>query len=169
MATPGSGIIRISDLSSQLGGENNLGYYRGRTYYRSGSPVVISQNPSLSEFYNLSNVAPLNSLRMYQFACASAGDNGFIQIVYYPNSMNVGVHAFSNANLTYGPAAMNGFNPALYHGFNFSYILEAGFGLSGFSVAEGQGGGSDGRNILQWNFNGGASFNVIAVVSATPN
>ena len=58
MATPVSGTISISDLMTQLAGASDLGYYRGRTYYRDGNPVTISQSPAMSEFYNLTNTSP---------------------------------------------------------------------------------------------------------------
>ena len=88
MATPVSGLISISDLSSQLAGENNLGYYRGRTYYNatSGAAVVISQSPAMSEFYNLTNAPPSNAVLPFITVNGGAGS-----VVAVPSALFFGL------------------------------------------------------------------------------
>jgi hypothetical protein len=55
MPTPASGPISIADIVRELGPGNDLGSRRGQVYVRNatGANVTISQNPAMSEFYDL--------------------------------------------------------------------------------------------------------------------
>ena len=63
---PGSGPLAMSTIRDQLGGANDLGWYRGRRYYNyaTGQMQTISQNPSFAEFYNLGTVPPVTDGHM---------------------------------------------------------------------------------------------------------
>lgn len=168
MALPSSGPLDIETIRIALGGERNLGYYRGRTYYRGGTPVVISQNPSISEFYGLSNVPPLNSFNMYQWTLQAPNPNAFVQWRYYPNTGDLAIHNSNGVLMPAGPWVLGRFNPALYTNFQFNYAVQAGCCVSYFGVAEGMQSAPDGRCILQWNLPQGSDINIIATVTATP-
>lgn len=56
---PDRNPVYMSEISAALGGENNLGYYRGRQYWNAGgAAITISQSPSMNEFRGITNVAP---------------------------------------------------------------------------------------------------------------
>lgn len=67
MALPNSGPIYMSQIASELAGAYDLYYYRGRTYYRGTTPVVISNNPSFSEFYGLALTSGSTPLQVTGF------------------------------------------------------------------------------------------------------
>ena len=71
MALPNSGPLSMSQISAELAGENNLGYYRGRTYYRGTTPVVISNSPAFSEFYGLALTSGSTPLQITGFSPTS--------------------------------------------------------------------------------------------------
>jgi hypothetical protein len=60
MATPSAPPISLNQIAAELAGPANLAYYRGRTYYRNGSPVVLPAGViGLYDFFNLTqNPAP---------------------------------------------------------------------------------------------------------------
>lgn len=53
MALPSSGPLSLQQINAELGWGVNLGIYRGKTFYRGNTPVVISNAPSIAEFYGL--------------------------------------------------------------------------------------------------------------------
>ena len=83
MATPTSGPISINDLMTQLAGASDLGYYRGRTYYNAttNAPVVISNSPSMSEFYNLQQTpTPPPSNAVLPFITVNGGAGSVVAV-----------------------------------------------------------------------------------------
>ena len=161
MALPSSGPISLRQIGDYLGAYDLLAY-RGRTYYRGGTPVVISQNPSLQEFYGLSNVPPLNQ-DCYTFWLDAPNQNPFIQIRWWPQQGSGGVHAANGVNLyslTYGPA----YNPALYKDFSYSYRINSGCCLTDFQILD-----ADAYNVLHhYAFAQGSNINVTMHVTANP-
>ncbi len=80
MPTPASGIITMQQINANLQQGNDLGAYRGKTFWTpQGAQRTISQNPKFSEFYNLQLNAPppvvpvLNQTPIYDIA-VNSGD-----------------------------------------------------------------------------------------------
>jgi len=72
MATPSAPPISLNQIAAELGGQNNLAYYRGRTYYRNGSPVVLPTGAiGLHDFFNLTQNAAPSSLAITGFSPSS--------------------------------------------------------------------------------------------------
>jgi hypothetical protein len=70
-ALPNGGQIDMWSIANQLGGAYDLGWYRGRRYYNyaTGAMQTISQNPAMSEFWNLGTVPPVSNAHMANWGC----------------------------------------------------------------------------------------------------
>lgn len=70
--------VYMNEISSALGGQNDLGYYRGRQYWNaSGNLVTISGNAAMSEFPGLTNNPPYLSQNLYQARWNGGSINGY--------------------------------------------------------------------------------------------
>lgn len=164
MALPSSGTINLEQIRLALGGDRNLGYYRGRQYWRGATPVTISQNPRMSEFYGLGNVAPLNrDMYAIWISTINGGASGSIDIRWWPRDNNIGVHAVSNVNLN-SWSGSGAYEPDLYTGFNYGYRVNSGGGLLGFDLLD----ADPAAVLIRYTIDAGASINLTSTVTANP-
>lgn len=127
--------IYMSEISAALGGTNDLGWYRGRTYYRDGAPVVISASPSMAEFPGLTNVAPFP---WQVVGTVWANVDIEIRIAYRPRTgeMWMTYQAIGN-DYPISFTANATFNPALYAAIQTGAAWAAGDGGVGVTLTKG--------------------------------
>lgn len=157
-ALPNGGQIDMWSIANQLGGAYDLGWYRGRRYYNyaTGAMQTISQNPAMSEFWNLGTVPPVSNGHM-----ANWGINVDIQLGIGYNCANgqyqVEIQATGNDYTTNLDIAAY-FDPTRY-----TYVSNAigwgggdgGVGFSCYRYATPQGGlagfmGEHAQSGAQW-------------------
>lgn len=148
MALPGSGYITMSQIAGELQGANDLAYYRGRTYWRNGSQVTISQNPTFAEFYGLQLGSGAPVLNRHPIYAVDMALHGNMSLAYRPRTGELWV-TNNNGGAIKSWNSINLVNPYLYQSLNINYTLMAGAGLIQFNIDQGQGTGHpDDYNII---------------------
>jgi hypothetical protein len=119
--------VSLLGINNAIGGGANLLAQRGRTLYNSGGgAVVISQQPSLIEFENLTNIAPINA-RSHYIQVTGTFEGASIQINYRPRTGELWLGA-NNGTALNGWGAIQLINPADYQSLAINYSLHNAFG-----------------------------------------
>jgi hypothetical protein len=72
MALPSAGAVSLSQAATELGGQQNLAYYRGRGYYRNGAFVTVPGGAvGIADLYGLSASAGTTAFTISGFSPAS--------------------------------------------------------------------------------------------------
>lgn len=174
MALPSSGIIKLSQVITELGKGNGFSNYQGMTWYMSnGSSGVFSNPIKLSDFYSKLSASPTFSFTIsgsktdvvLRTEALNAGWDGKSELICTVASSAI---CIGSSTSKYG-LTISGSYPKGLKLINDGKILgKGGTGGRGVGVTIGTGGGTYSNNSSKGT-NGGTALRVTSAVNITNN